>query len=491
MRHTKNLFYCFISFFLALALLVPTPAVASWCGLNSIEVVGQNDPAIDISAVQDAVDNYKLVILKGTFDFDSTGSVTLTKDVTILGTKNRRDNSMTTIKGGTQTLYCDDPDVKILISQIRFDGATFCAIRVRQCSSVKVLQNEFVNIVAGLTYGERGDGYYDAVGVIIGGKRIEFYNRANIYCKKINVSGNYFDCGSYDESGQLINRDVVEAPTTSRAMRLYHCVTERVYILGNKIENHNRIGIDVLDTAGTQDKTGVVNIAFNDITTGPYAARGGWSYTEVVPSSYGMHCLVGFASPGAIYVKFRIKYNTINVSSTTQGAYGFGIYMFPAVSDSVVANNTFNLGENATGGISLLWVTGMGSPIENQPHDNIISNNKFTGTVTPAVIPLPLIPGYPAYTMLPAAGIILASTNSNTILDNDFTELIPVPKQIGDVTLPAAHIYLVNENPAADLYNAYDNVIGGSYGIVLDMTDDFTTPEYDGLNTFTGDLTVN
>ena len=38
-----------------------------------IEVVGANDPAIDVPSVQNAVDNYSKVVLKGSFDFGGIG----------------------------------------------------------------------------------------------------------------------------------------------------------------------------------------------------------------------------------------------------------------------------------------------------------------------------------------------------------------------------------------------------------------------------------
>ncbi len=78
-------------------------------------------------------------------------------------------------------------------------------------------------MVAGLNYGEKGDAYDDAVGAIIGGSRSEFLNSRNIYCKNVTVADNYFDCGAYDGNGELIKRDVLEAPTSLRAVGLYPC----------------------------------------------------------------------------------------------------------------------------------------------------------------------------------------------------------------------------------------------------------------------------
>ena len=42
---------------------------AVWAGGKEVVVYGANDPAVDVSNVQVAVDNYDTVILSGSFDF--------------------------------------------------------------------------------------------------------------------------------------------------------------------------------------------------------------------------------------------------------------------------------------------------------------------------------------------------------------------------------------------------------------------------------------
>ena len=50
-----------------------------------VAVEGKNDPAVDVQAVQKAVDRGGTVLLKGRFYFGDKGSVTITKDVNVLG----------------------------------------------------------------------------------------------------------------------------------------------------------------------------------------------------------------------------------------------------------------------------------------------------------------------------------------------------------------------------------------------------------------------
>lgn len=54
---------------------------------NAIAIVGQNDPNVDITAVQNAVDNYDHITLSGVFDFgfdENTGGVDITRENVII-----------------------------------------------------------------------------------------------------------------------------------------------------------------------------------------------------------------------------------------------------------------------------------------------------------------------------------------------------------------------------------------------------------------------
>ena len=72
-------------------------------------IVGQNNPSVDIQAVQKAVDQGGTVNLKGTFDFGNEGRVNITKDVKIVGEKDSKGTSVTKIKGGFWTFHSPLP----------------------------------------------------------------------------------------------------------------------------------------------------------------------------------------------------------------------------------------------------------------------------------------------------------------------------------------------------------------------------------------------
>lgn len=81
--------------------------VAMAQGETEIVVVGQNNPAIDISAVQKAVVMYDTVRLEGTFNFGTSGGVALIKKVTVLGEPGSK------IVGGFVPLTIKSPGVTV------------------------------------------------------------------------------------------------------------------------------------------------------------------------------------------------------------------------------------------------------------------------------------------------------------------------------------------------------------------------------------------
>ncbi len=92
-----------------------------------VTIVGQNNPTIDVQAIQKAVDQGGTINLKGTFDFGNEGRVNITKDVQIIGETNNK-GPVTKIKGGFWTLHSPlptqlpptAPGPKIAIKSIHF-----------------------------------------------------------------------------------------------------------------------------------------------------------------------------------------------------------------------------------------------------------------------------------------------------------------------------------------------------------------------------------
>ncbi len=138
MRNLKNLSLCAVMLFLLAAatsvaveyeivdvgtLMVGLGGVAR--SQTSTYVYGADDPAVDVQAVQDAVDTYDIVHLHGTFDFEDS-KVRITHSVEILGEgTDAYGEYLTKIKGGGWGAIgsYDDPDVEWAVRDIEFDGA--------------------------------------------------------------------------------------------------------------------------------------------------------------------------------------------------------------------------------------------------------------------------------------------------------------------------------------------------------------------------------
>src|SRR5712664_3783947 len=72
-------------------------------------VVGTNNPALDVRAVQAAVANSDSVLLEGTFDFGNDGRVELMRDVQICGEADEAGLPLTTIRRGEWDFFTPYP----------------------------------------------------------------------------------------------------------------------------------------------------------------------------------------------------------------------------------------------------------------------------------------------------------------------------------------------------------------------------------------------
>ena len=137
-----------ISLFTVMAIFSFTSAEAQ------MTIVGQNNPTIDVQAVQRAVDQGGTINLKGTFDFGNEGRVNITKDVKLIGETDNGGKPVTKIKGGFWTFHSPlpaklPPEVqgpKITIQAIHFDGALWTPIYLAYSSGATIANNKMTNI---------------------------------------------------------------------------------------------------------------------------------------------------------------------------------------------------------------------------------------------------------------------------------------------------------------------------------------------------------
>ena len=157
-----------LSIFLIVALLS--------LGVHSVNaqqtVIGQDNPAVDVQAVQAAVSQGGEILLERTFDFGEKGSVTISKDVKIVGERDSQGIPITKIKGGYQTFLSplparlppQGPGPKIAIQNIHFDGTLAYPIYIAYCSGATITGNKITNVRPFVDTPQRNS----SVGIMVG-----------------------------------------------------------------------------------------------------------------------------------------------------------------------------------------------------------------------------------------------------------------------------------------------------------------------------------
>ncbi len=119
------------------------------------QVIGQDNPSVDVEAVQMAVNQGGKIILQGSFDFGDKGRVNIAKDVEIVGEKDDRGKPLTKIKGGFWTFHSPlpaqlppkAPGPKIAIRGIHFDRAVWTPIHLQYTSGAEIWDNKITNVL--------------------------------------------------------------------------------------------------------------------------------------------------------------------------------------------------------------------------------------------------------------------------------------------------------------------------------------------------------
>ena len=118
-------------------------------------VTGQNNPELDIEAVQAAVDKGGSVLLKGTFNFGQKGQVKIKNDVEVIGESDGKGKPLTKIMGGFWTFHSPLPSTepplpgpgpKVKIKNIHFDGATWTPMHFPYISGAEISGNNITNV---------------------------------------------------------------------------------------------------------------------------------------------------------------------------------------------------------------------------------------------------------------------------------------------------------------------------------------------------------
>jgi hypothetical protein len=318
-------------YILTLTLVCIALTLAPLAGAESqpVAVEGKSDPAVDVQAVQKAVDRGGTVLLKGRFDFGDKGSVTITKDVNVLGETDERGAPRTTVRGGyyafhspltTQTL--PPPGPKITIKNIHFDGALWAPIRLAYASGVTIAGNRITGVRPHAAPDRPQIGLQH--GILVG------------TLLPIKGRGQY-QPGAVMGTMTIADNDIdlsTEAPTKTMAQGIFVFGTTGINarIARNTITNCARNSIEILDNYLSNDGGGFIVIQDNKIVT---ATEGVALPSPQTPNGIA----VGYFRDTSAAVDPRrfIRHVILHNSVRTRGKTSIGVGVF--TDGALVRNN--------------------------------------------------------------------------------------------------------------------------------------------------------
>lgn len=249
---------------------------------QGVVITGRERPEFDAQALQDAVDNYDEVILKGRFNL-GTSSIIIKRSVVLRGEGRTNDIPDAKIykKGWIFPFisqeflfYIRGDDIDVTIENIHVENFNGTCISTRQGNSLNIRKNRITllsGLGRGLSFGKWGD---HVVGITAGGEIPE-----GGFPGGIVIENNYLDFALSYERGGFITHDDREREPDYRPNLLNHeapiCVglnivrnRGKVTVRNNTIRNMNSRGILVCDNWDTAD----IKIHDNTITSEVFGA---------------------------------------------------------------------------------------------------------------------------------------------------------------------------------------------------------------------------
>ena len=249
-------------------------------------------PNVDAQAVQDAVDNYDEVILRGTFNFGPS-FVRVSRSVVIKGDGREGNTPNTTIykKGWAYpfTEYdcvfkLDGEDANVTIENIQFTDFNHTCIWGYRCNDM-IIRNNRITLATG--YG-RGVMFGDFGDVVIG---IFIWPEPGIFKGRVTIEGNYIDFARGGAYGGFLARGGQEEDPEYRPNLFnheyymgfgiaVHGASGKVNIENNIIRNTNARGIAATCNLASSDVRIKHNTIIRPVWILPvFEPRGGGRHT--------------------------------------------------------------------------------------------------------------------------------------------------------------------------------------------------------------------
>ncbi len=320
-------------------------ALGAHSGNAQQTVIGQDNPAVDVQAVQAAVSQGGEVLLKGTFDFGEKGSVNINKDVRIVGEKNSQGIPITKIKGGFRTFLSplppqlppQAPGPKIAIQSIHFDGALAFPIYVAYCSGAIIAGNKITTVKPIAATPQMNV----SVGVMVGTNWIQ------------PAATRKYQPGAVTGIINLVSNDLdmandTPAKTLGQGIFVHWATGITLQISGNTVKNCSRNSIEAMDNYLDDDGSGSVVIRDNKITTPTV----GIPFPS--PSTPNGICVGWFfdgTGAGASNPKQNMKHVIVGNTIRARGETSLGMWI--ASNEALVENNGISTEKQSATGIAV------------------------------------------------------------------------------------------------------------------------------------------
>jgi hypothetical protein len=357
-----------------------------------ITIVGQNNPTIDVQAVQRAVDQGGPINLKGTFDFGNEGRVNITKDVQIIGETNHK-GPVTKIKGGFWTLHSPlptqlpptAPGPKIKIQGIHFDGALWAPVLLAYSSGATISNNKITNLrpkaMGGrLIFGKPGLNMQQGI--------ICHPGYGQTWETRKYLPGAFTGNLIIEDNDIDLTNDV-PTKTMSQGVMVIWTTGINAQIQRNTVINCARNSIETIDNYLGKDGSGMIVVKDNKLVP---ATEGLPVPSPVTPNGIMAGWFLDLS--GALDPQRNIKHIITNNGIRTRGKSSFGIVVF--TDGAIVVNNAiFSEGTEALA-------------LGVRSSDGYVAFNKIEGASS--------IPGIVVGTWKPLKG------SKNVLIDNDLRQ---------------------------------------------------------------------
>jgi hypothetical protein len=323
-------------------------------------VVGTGDPAIDVQAVQDAVDKGGDIVLRGHFSFDRSPTVAVplaiypsatilvSKAVSITGA-DEGDDAETTIDGGSIPFFVSAPGARVSVKSLRFVRPISDAVLVYAVSGLDISSCRIEGIVPFQHAGE-------AIGINTSGNTPAPTRPG----KPENISGTLRVAANFMDVAGTANDNTLGIVVFSAGTA---AAPVHVEISGNRVMNSTERSINVYRIGGQ------VLIDRNVVTTGAIA---------------------GFATgiaPDAIHIVGSGSYRVTRNSVHSRWAKGAGIRVHSQfavwpIAHAVVEDNDVYM--DAPAG-TVFGTNSAGIDIWGTAQDNLIKHNRIRGRARAAL----------------------------------------------------------------------------------------------------------